>query len=95
MTLIEQFHNNRKMKTKEELAQWVVDSRDPKTGFVKVSDSELYNTIVESIEKIVWEKKNEVRQETKAADNEPWLIQGNNDFPPNNTYVEPWESMGK
>ncbi len=74
------------MKTKEQLAQWVVDKRYPNSEFDKVSDKEIYDTIVETIEAIVWERE---------RSNEPHLSQGNNDFPQNNTYVEPWESMGK
>lgn len=31
----------------------------------------------------------------KTNDSGPWLTNGNNDFPEPNTYVEPWESMGR
>jgi len=35
------------------------------------------------------------KQIKDIRDNDPWLTNGNNDFPQPNTYVEPWESMGK
>jgi len=42
------------------------------------------------------ERENEIKDELeRLRNNEPHLSQGNNDFPENNTYVEPWESMGK
>ena len=39
--------------------------------------------------------KNKLKQKEFTFSNEPHLSQGNNDFPQNKTYVEPWESMGK
>ena len=76
------------MKTKYEIAQWVIDNRYPKSELEKISDHELYNTIVDDIQKLIDEKDNEI------VDDGPHLSQGNNDFPQNNAYVEPWESMG-
>ena len=78
--------NKEIMKTKEQLAQWVIDNRYGKSLLEKISDKEIYDTIVEGIEKIVWDRE---------RGNDPHLSQGNNDFPQPNTYVEPWESMGK
>jgi len=40
------------MKTVQEIAQWVIDNRYPKSENNKVSDSEMYYTLVESIEKL-------------------------------------------
>ena len=37
------------LNTPEKIAQWVVDKRYPKSELEKVSDSELYNTIYDSI----------------------------------------------
>ena len=40
------------MKTVEEIAQWVIDNRYPKSENNKVSDSEMYHELVESIVKL-------------------------------------------
>lgn len=40
------------MKTAEQIAQWVIDNRYPKSENNKVSDSEMYYTLVESIAKL-------------------------------------------
>ena len=40
------------MKTAEQLAQWVIDNRYPKSENNKVSDSEMYHELVESIAKL-------------------------------------------
>jgi len=40
------------MKTAKEIAQWVIDNRYPKSENEKVSDVEMYNELVESIEKL-------------------------------------------
>jgi len=38
------------MKTKEEIAQWVINNRYPKSEKDKVPDVEMYHKLVESIE---------------------------------------------
>ena len=40
------------MKTAEQIAQWVIDNRYPKSENNKVSDSEMYHELVESIAKL-------------------------------------------
>lgn len=40
------------MKTAEQIAQWVIDNRYPKNENNKVSDSEMYYELVESIAKL-------------------------------------------
>ena len=40
------------MKTKEEIAQWVINNRYPKSENDKVSDAEMYHELVESIDKL-------------------------------------------
>lgn len=40
------------MKTAEQIAQWVIDNRYPKNENSKVSDSEMYHELVESIAKL-------------------------------------------
>jgi hypothetical protein len=40
------------MKSIEEIAQWVIDNRYPKSEKEKVSDFEMYNIIVETIKQI-------------------------------------------
>lgn len=40
------------MKTAEQIAQWVIDNRYPKSENNKVSDSEMYHKLVESIAKL-------------------------------------------
>lgn len=37
------------MKTAEEIAQWAINNRYPKSENNKVSDAEMYNTLVDSI----------------------------------------------
>ena len=39
--------------TKEEIAQWVIDNRYAKSEYEKVSDFEMYHTIVEQIEALI------------------------------------------
>lgn len=41
------------MKTPEEIAQWVIDNRYPKSENDKVSDFEMYQTLVDDIKNIV------------------------------------------
>lgn len=38
------------MKTKEEIAQWIIDNRYPKSENDKVSDFEMYHHIVDNID---------------------------------------------
>ena len=33
----------------EEIAQWVIDNRYPKSEYEKISDSEMYNLLIEKI----------------------------------------------
>lgn len=40
------------MKTPEEIAQWVINNRYPKSEKEKVSDAEMYHSLVESIVKL-------------------------------------------
>jgi hypothetical protein len=40
------------MKTKEEIAQWVINNRYTKGENDKVSDAEMYHELVESIDKL-------------------------------------------
>lgn len=40
------------MKTAEEIAQWVVDNRYQNSDFDRVSDDEMYNILVERINKL-------------------------------------------
>jgi hypothetical protein len=40
------------MKTAEQIAQWVIDNRYPKSENNKVSDREMYHELVESIAKL-------------------------------------------
>lgn len=40
-------------------------------------------------------KVNNLQDKINNMDTGPWLTNGNNDFPQPNTYVEPWESMGR
>jgi len=93
MTLIERLHErqikrNEPMETSEklrildELKEMIVSGENLPTS--------LNDKIVTDLERLI------KSVETPSTNNhEPWLIQGNNDFPQNNTYVEPWESMGK
>jgi len=39
--------------TKEEIAQWVIDNRYPKSDKLKVSDSEMYHMLVDNIEELL------------------------------------------
>ena len=39
--------------TKEKIAQWVIDNRYPKSENNKISDSEMYNTLIERIEEAI------------------------------------------
>lgn len=40
------------MKTAEEIAQWVIDNRYPKSEKEKISDHEMYHMIVDSIKPV-------------------------------------------
>ena len=40
------------MKTAEQITQWVIDNRYPKSEKEKVSDSEMYYELVENIAKL-------------------------------------------
>ena len=39
-----------KMKTTEQIAQWVIDNRYPKSKYDKVSDSEMYYALIKFFE---------------------------------------------
>ena len=42
-------------ETLEEVAQWTIDNRYPKSEFEKVSDTEMYHTIIEKVSK--WQQQ--------------------------------------
>jgi hypothetical protein len=52
------------MKTVEELAQWVIDNRYPKSEKEKISDLEMYSTIVEWINYFI-ENANDIKNKSK------------------------------
>lgn len=41
------------MKTIQEIAQWVIDNRYPKTENDKVSDGEMYHTLIEAMNQVL------------------------------------------
>ena len=41
------------MKTAEQIAQWVIDNRYPKSENNKVSDTEMYQTLIEAINQVL------------------------------------------
>jgi hypothetical protein len=41
------------MKTKQEIAQWVIDNRYPKSENNKVSDFEMYHTLIEEMNQLL------------------------------------------
>ena len=41
------------METIEEIAQWVIDNRYPKSENDKVSDFEMYQTLIEAINQVL------------------------------------------
>jgi hypothetical protein len=41
------------MKTIEEIAQWVIDNRYPKSENDKVSDFEMYQTLIEAMNQVL------------------------------------------
>lgn len=41
------------MKTIEEIAQWVIDNRYPKSENDKVSDFEMYHTLIEAMNQVL------------------------------------------
>lgn len=46
------------MKTAEEIAQWVIDNRYQNSDFDKISDVEMYNILVDSINKLCYSAMN-------------------------------------
>lgn len=46
------------MKTAEEIAQWVIDNRYQNSDFDKISDDEMYNILVDSINKLCYAAMN-------------------------------------
>jgi len=50
-----EFINFDKQETLEEIAQWAIDNRYPKSEFEKVSDAEMYHTIIEKVSK--WQQE--------------------------------------
>lgn len=44
---------NFNIKTIEEIAQWVIDNRYPKSENNKVSDAEMYHTLIEAINQVL------------------------------------------
>lgn len=45
--------NFTKMKTIQEIAQWVIDNRYPKSENNKVSDFEMYRTLIEAMDQVL------------------------------------------
>lgn len=41
------------MKTIQEIAQWVIDNRYPKSENNKVSDAEMYHTLIEAMNQVL------------------------------------------
>lgn len=41
------------MKTIQEIAQWVIDNRYPKSENNKVSDAEMYHTLIEAMSQVL------------------------------------------
>jgi hypothetical protein len=41
------------MKTIQEIAQWVIDNRYPKSENDKVSDAEMYHTLIEAMKQVL------------------------------------------
>lgn len=41
------------METIQEIAQWVIDNRYPKSENDKVSDAEMYNTLIEAMNQVL------------------------------------------
>ena len=41
------------MKTIQEIAQWVIDNRYPKSENDKVSDTEMYHTLIEAMNQVL------------------------------------------
>jgi hypothetical protein len=41
------------MKTTQEIAQWVIDNRYPKSENNKVSDAEMYHTLIEAMNQVL------------------------------------------
>jgi hypothetical protein len=41
------------MKTIQEIAQWVIDNRYPKSENNKVSDAEMYHTLIEAMDQVL------------------------------------------
>jgi hypothetical protein len=52
------------MDTPEEISQWVINNRYAKSEKEKVSDFEMYHTLIDAIKKMIVDNKNSVRLET-------------------------------
>jgi hypothetical protein len=48
------------MKSKEEIAQWIIDNRYPKSENEKTSDFEMYHFIIDEIEKLLENNKSKM-----------------------------------
>lgn len=66
------------MKTAEQIAQWVIDNRYPKSENEKVSDVEMYHELVESIAKLCTIPRVSQRSEL-LSDFEKWLDKKGNE----------------
>jgi len=54
------------MKTAQEIAQWVIDNRYPKSENDKVNDFEMYNTLLEAMGKYADLREKQVKSELAA-----------------------------
>jgi ABC-type transporter Mla subunit MlaD len=55
------------MKTKEEIAQWIIDNRYPKSENDKVSDFEMYHHIVDNIDQNTKQLVDEIAELRKTG----------------------------
>lgn len=61
------------METIQEIAQWVIDNRYPKSENDKVSDAEMYHTLIEAMNQVL--RQQLVRQ--RIIDYTNWLSKQN------------------
>jgi hypothetical protein len=64
------------MKTIQEIAQWVIDNRYPKIENNKVSDAEMYHTLVEAMNQVLCQSSVSRRSEQLKCSCEPVSLDG-------------------